>query len=107
MIVFSKNVNGFNHNDKSLTDMQKLKDFKNEMKRLENKYTSYGCYCYITGPDSGVHGGGKARDEIDSHCKELYQCYKVQIVNIHFSNLQNSVWVLEISEFILVSRAGF
>ena len=42
MIVFSKNENGFDHKDATLTDMQKLQDFKNEMKRLENQYTSQG-----------------------------------------------------------------
>ena len=77
MIVFSKDVNGFDHQGESLSDKQKFKSFKNEMKRLEDQYTNYGCYCYISGPESGVHGGGKPRDQVDQHCKDLYQCYKV------------------------------
>ena len=78
MIVYSKEVNSLDKAG-SLTDKQKFKEFKNEMKRLEDQYTNYGCYCYITGVDSGVHGGGKPRDLVDTHCKDLYQCYKVLI----------------------------
>jgi len=76
MIVFSKNKNGFDHQGETLDEKQTFKDFKNEMKRLEDQYTNYGCYCYISGPQNGVHGGGKPRDLVDQHCKDLYQCYK-------------------------------
>ena len=52
------------------------KQFEDKLQALEQKYTSYGCYCWIDGVDVGVVGGGKTRDVTDHHCKELYQCYK-------------------------------
>jgi len=77
MIVFSKDVNGLGHKDsETLEDKKTFTTYKTEMKRLEEKYTNYGCYCYISGADNGVHGGGKARDQVDQHCKDLYNCYK-------------------------------
>jgi len=47
-----------------------------------DKFTNYGCYCWILGPMRGVIGGGQTRDEIDSLCGELYKCYKC--LNIDF-----------------------
>jgi len=59
-------------------------DFAAELQRLEDKYTNYGCYCWIDGVDNGVIGGGKVRDFTDFQCKELYRCYKC--VNIDYSS---------------------
>lgn len=58
-------------------------DFDAELSRLEDKYTNYGCYCWIDGVDNGVIGGGKVKDHTDFQCKELYRCYKC--VNIDYS----------------------
>lgn len=57
-------------------DPRDLAEFETMLDDLENKYTNYGCYCWIRGIDSGVLGGGKTRDVTDHHCKELYRCYK-------------------------------
>lgn len=40
------------------------------------KFTNYGCYCWILGADKGVIGGGQTRDQIDGLCGQLYKCYK-------------------------------
>ena len=77
MIAFSKNFNGFEYKGESLSSKQQYLAFKKEMRRLENQYTNYGCYCYATGVQNGVHGGGKPRDIVDQHCKDLYNCYRV------------------------------
>lgn len=71
MMLFLETENGnykFDASDKN--------DFAEELLKLENAYTNYGCYCWIDGAAGGVIGGGKPVDEIDFHCKELYRCYK-------------------------------
>ena len=57
--------------------------FEKKLAEIESKFTNYGCYCWIDGVESGVIGGGKTRDMVDHHCKELYQCYKC--VNTDYS----------------------
>lgn len=57
-------------------DPSDLAEFENMLDEMEQKYTNYGCYCWINGVDSGVLGGGKTKDMTDHHCKELYRCYK-------------------------------
>ena len=59
--------------------------FFNHLKFIlfKEKYTNYGCYCWIDGADAGVIGGGKTKDMTDHHCKELYRCYKC--VNIDYA----------------------
>ena len=52
------------------------------LKKLEETYTNYGCYCWIDGIDQGVIGGGATKDATDHHCKELYRCYKC--VNVDY-----------------------
>lgn len=47
-----------------------------------DRFTNYGCYCWILGPLRGVIGGGQTKDAIDSLCGELYKCYKC--LNIDF-----------------------
>lgn len=49
-----------------------------------DKFTNYGCYCWILGPMRGVIGGGQTRDEIDARCGELYKCYKC--LNLDFGS---------------------
>ena len=34
-------------------------DIEEALARLEEKYTNYGCYCWIDGTAGGVTGGGK------------------------------------------------
>ena len=51
-------------------------DFDTELGKLEDKFVNYGCYCWIQGLADGVIGGGKTKDMVDHHCKELYRCYK-------------------------------
>ena len=36
--------------------------FFQEVERLEETYTNYGCYCWIDGAESGVLGGGKTKE---------------------------------------------
>ena len=48
------------------------------------RFTNYGCYCWIVGPMRGVIGGGQTRDNIDSICGDLYKCYKC--LNIDFGS---------------------
>lgn len=55
---------------------QNSAQFEDKLQEFEDRYTNYGCYCWIDGVDSGVLGGGKARDKTDKACKELYKCYK-------------------------------
>lgn len=62
--------------DKDNRDPQSHSDFETQLDDMEAKYTSYGCYCWIHGVESGVVGGGKTKDITDHHCKELYRCYK-------------------------------
>merc|ERR1711935_1141968 len=50
---------------------------------IEERYTNYGCYCWIDGTAGGVTGGGRVKDVSDHHCKELYRCYKC--VNIDYA----------------------
>ena len=57
-------------------DPRDLDEFESMLSDLENKYTNYGCYCWINGMADGVLGGGRPRDVTDHHCKELYRCYK-------------------------------
>jgi len=49
-----------------------------------DKFTNYGCYCWILGVDKGVIGGGQTRDQIDGLCGQLYKCYKC--LNIDYGN---------------------
>ena len=49
-----------------------------------NKFTNYGCYCWILGADKGVIGGGQTRDQIDGLCGQLYKCYKC--LNLDFGS---------------------
>lgn len=51
-------------------------DFEDELDTLEERFVNYGCYCWINGLTDGVIGGGKTKDVVDHHCKELYRCYK-------------------------------
>lgn len=51
-------------------------DFNTELEKLEARFVNYGCYCWINGLEEGVIGGGKTKDMVDHHCKELYRCYK-------------------------------
>ena len=55
---------------------QSSADFENELSSLEDRFVHYGCYCWINGLADGVIGGGKTKDVVDHHCKELYRCYK-------------------------------
>jgi len=60
-----------------------MAEFEIEIQRLQDIYTNYGCYCWIDGVEAGVIGGGKTKDMVDHHCKELYRCYKC--VNIDYA----------------------
>lgn len=57
-------------------DSHDPQDFENQLQALEDKYTSYGCYCWIQSTADGLVGGGMTKDVTDHHCKELYRCYK-------------------------------
>jgi len=56
--------------------MRSAAAFELEISDFLEKFTHYGCYCWIDGPVRGVIGGGQTVDHIDSLCGELYKCYK-------------------------------
>lgn len=80
LAVMMSYANGFGND---LESPASNSEFENEIERLENIYTNYGCYCWIDGVEAGVIGGGKTKDMSDYHCKELYRCYKC--VNIDYA----------------------
>ena len=59
-----------------------------------DKFTNYGCYCWILGVDKGVIGGGQTRDQIDGLCGQLYKCYKC--LNIDYGN-QDTLFNYDVS----------
>lgn len=65
MYMQGSNVYDQNHND-----------FENELKKIEDLYTNYGCYCWIQSTADGLVGGGMTQDVTDHFCHELYFCYK-------------------------------
>jgi len=73
-------MNGFGAN---FADPEDNQSYMDEVASLEERYTNYGCYCWIDGAGAGVIGGGKTKDMTDHHCKELYRCYKC--VNIDYA----------------------
>jgi len=64
-------------------------DFERELKKIEDTYTNYGCYCWIKQTANGLTGGGQTKDVTDHLCKELYFCYKC--VNIDYSQNYSEV----------------
>jgi len=66
-------MNGFGSNG---NDPSTAAGFDDELSALEERFVHYGCYCWINGLGDGVIGGGKTKDMVDHHCKELYRCYK-------------------------------
>ena len=73
-------MNGFGND---LANPELNNQYNNKVDELKERYTNYGCYCWIDGADAGVIGGGKTKDMTDHHCKELYRCYKC--VNIDYA----------------------
>ena len=73
-------MNGFGDD---LNNPELNNQYNNKVDELKERYTNYGCYCWIDGADAGVIGGGKTKDMTDHHCKELYRCYKC--VNIDYA----------------------
>ena len=73
-------MNGFGAD---LNNPELHNQYNNKVAELKERYTNYGCYCWIDGADAGVIGGGKTKDMTDHHCKELYRCYKC--VNIDYA----------------------
>merc|ERR1719361_2167281 len=53
-----------------------IQAFEFSVQDFVERFTNYGCYCWILGPDKGVIGGGQTRDQIDGLCGQLYKCYK-------------------------------
>ena len=53
-----------------------IQAFEFSVQNFVERFTNYGCYCWILGPDKGVIGGGQTRDQIDGLCGQLYKCYK-------------------------------
>ena len=104
MIAFSKNVNPVSVSGPDLDEQKEFTHFQSEMRRLENQYTNYGCYCWIDGVDHGVQGGGKAKDETDFACKELYRCYKC--LGLDFNATHNDMAEMEYSVNLSINRKG-
>jgi len=55
-----------------------------ELQQLQDKYTSYGCYCWANGVDNveDLGSGSRNVDATDFACTELYRCYAC--VNIDY-----------------------
>ena len=70
-------------------DPESVGNFKKRLSQLEQKYTNYGCYCWVNGAAAGVVGKGASQDATDAQCKDLYQCYKC--VQIDYSQTYNDV----------------
>ena len=64
-----------------------LEAFDLSVAEFIEKFTNYGCYCWILGPEKGVIGGGQTRDQIDGLCGQLYKCYKC--LNLDYGNDQS------------------
>lgn len=61
-----------------------IEAFEFSVNDFTEKFTNYGCYCWILGADKGVIGGGQTRDQIDGLCGQLYKCYKC--LNLDFGS---------------------
>ncbi|CBY40479.1 unnamed protein product [Oikopleura dioica] len=48
-----------------------------ELQQIQDKYTSYGCYCWANGVDNveDLGSGSRNVDATDFACTELYRCY--------------------------------
>ncbi|CAG5105011.1 Oidioi.mRNA.OKI2018_I69.chr1.g1754.t1.cds [Oikopleura dioica] len=79
------------------TNPATLADFESELTTLEGKMTNYGCYCWIQGTADGVIGGGKTKDMVDHHCKELYRCYKC-VLNDYSANYTDVAYSVDFTE---------
>ena len=64
-----------------------LEAFDLSVAEFIEKFTNYGCYCWILGAEKGVIGGGQTRDQIDGLCGQLYKCYKC--LNLDYGNDQS------------------
>ena len=53
-------MNGFGAD---LNNPELHNQYTNKVAELKEKYTNYGCYCWIDGADAGVIGGGKTKGE--------------------------------------------
>lgn len=62
--------------DSKLQRSANIQAFELSIDDFLDKFTNYGCYCWIIGPKRGVIGGGQTVDQIDGLCGELYKCYK-------------------------------
>ena len=51
-------MNGFGAD---LNNPELHNQYTNKVAELKEKYTNYGCYCWIDGADAGVIGGGKTK----------------------------------------------
>merc|ERR1719454_568231 len=74
----------FQNNQRS--DATSIEAFEFSVIDFIDKFTNYGCYCWILGVDKGVIGGGQTQDQIDGLCGQLYKCYKC--LNIDYGNQQ-------------------
>jgi len=79
------------------TNPQSVASFESELDDLELKMTNYGCYCWIQGTADGVIGGGKTKDMVDHHCKELYRCYKC-VLNDYSANYTDVAYTVDFTE---------
>merc|ERR1711990_283060 len=87
-------MNGFGAD---LNNPELHNQYNNKVAELKQKYTNYGCYCWIDGADAGVIGGGRTKDMTDHHCKELYRCYKC--VNIDYGKNYTDVdYIVDMNE---------
>jgi len=55
-----------------------------ELQQIQDRYTSYGCYCWANGVDNveDLGSGSRNVDAVDNACTELYRCYAC--VNIDY-----------------------
>ena len=81
-------------NQRILESGNSTEDFDLSVSEFIEKFTNYGCYCWILGPERGVIGGGQTRDQIDGLCGQLYKCYKC--LNLDYDHDQ-SKFVYDVS----------
>ena len=76
-------------NQRILESGNSIEDFDLSVSEFIEKFTNYGCYCWILDPERGVIGGGQTRDQIDGLCGQLYKCYKC--LNLDYGHDQSKL----------------
>ena len=71
-------MNGFGAD---LNNPELHNQYNNKVAELKEKYTNYGCYCWIDGADAGVIGGGKTKGEFQIELQIICRNLKTLFVD--------------------------